>query len=147
MSVFPFINTASVKSASQELPMFREYAYDFENRCLKLDSSGKTYLVEGNAAIRIGIYFALGKARYRYTAYDAAYGSEIEAQLLGQSMGDEIVQMELERYITETLMCNPYIESLSNFEFSLQRDKVSVSFNCTTIYGPDQNSYQFDAPI
>lgn len=148
MGVFPFINTETVQTAaSQELPMFREYAYDFENRCLKLDASGKTYLVEGNEAIRIWIYFSLGTARYRYTAYDAAFGSEIEDQLIGQSMGDEIVQMELERFITEALMCNPYIEELSDFEFVLRKDGIDAVFTCRTVYGEDRNSYQIDAPI
>lgn len=148
MSIFPFISTESVqKTAAQELPVYKEYAYDFENRCLKLDSTGKTYLVEKNEAIRIWIYFALATARYRYTAYDAVYGSEIEDQLIGQSLGDGVTQMEVERYITEALMCNPYIEELSEFDFVLQRDGLLVSFRCRTIYGADRISYKIKAVV
>ena len=39
-------------------------------------------------------------------------------------MNDEVTQMELERYTTETLMCNPYIEELSEFDFVLQKDGI-----------------------
>ena len=48
MGVFPFINTETVQeAASKKLPLFREYAYDFEKHCLKLDDDGRTYLVQG----------------------------------------------------------------------------------------------------
>ena len=148
MGIFPFINPEEAKkAATTELPMFREYAYDFENRCLKLDSSGKSYLIEGNEAIRVWIYFALATARYRYTAYDKSFGSEIEDQLIGQSMEDEITQMELERYITEALMCNPYIEELSEFDFEGQRAFMKVSFLCRTVYGADRVSYEIKAVV
>lgn len=147
MGVFPFINTETArKAADQELPMFREYAYDFENGCLKTDSAGKTYLAEGNEALRIWIYFALATARYRYTAYDTAFGSEIES-LVGQPMSDEVTQMELERFITEALMCNPYIEELSDFDFVLLRDGIKASFNCRTVYGSDRVSYEVKAVV
>lgn len=148
MGVFPFINTEIVEnSKSQELPMFKEYAYDFENRCLKQDNTGNTYLVEGNEALRIWIYFALATARYRYTAYDTAFGSEIEDQLIGQPLSDEVTQTELERYITEALMCNPYIEELSDFDFTLLRDGIEASFNCRTVYGSDRVSYEIKAVV
>ena len=62
MGVFPFINPDVALEVNKDLPMFREYAYDFENQCLKL-KDGNTYLVEGNEALRIWIYFALGTAR------------------------------------------------------------------------------------
>lgn len=51
MSVFPFITPRSRAEASATaLPMFREYAYDYENNCLLL-RDGNTYLVEGNEAL------------------------------------------------------------------------------------------------
>lgn len=100
MSVFPFITPRSRAEASATaLPMFREYAYDYENNCLLL-RDGNTYLVEGNEALRIWIFKALATARFRYTAYDAAFGSEIDT-LPGLSLNDEIAQSELKRFITE----------------------------------------------
>ena len=77
MSIFPFISPEILESGqASELPMFREYAYDFENNRLLL-RDGNTYLVEGNEALRIWIFKALSTERFRYTAYDSAFGSEI----------------------------------------------------------------------
>ena len=144
MGVFPFINTEAAAPAAA-LPLFKEYAYDFETCSLKLQD-GKSYLVEGNEALRIWIYFALATARHRYTAYDAAYGSEINT-LIGEPLSDGIVQLELERYITEALMCNPYIEELSEFDFVLLRDGIQASFRCRTVYGEDRVSYKIEAVV
>lgn len=141
MGVFPFINPDVALEVNKDLPMFREYSYDFENQCLKL-KDGNTYLVEGNEALRIWIYFALGTARYRYIAYDRAFGSEIEDKLMGQPLSDDVTRMELERYITEALMCNPYIEELSDFDFEPLQSGIQVTFQCRTIYGTDQFIYE-----
>ncbi len=141
MGVFPFINPDVALEVNKDLPMFREYAYDFENQCLKL-KDGNTYLVEGNEALLIWIYFALGTARYRYIAYDRAFGSEIEDKLMGQPLSDDVTRMELERYITEALMCNPYIEELSDFDFEPLQSGIQVTFQCRTIYGTDQFIYE-----
>lgn len=136
MSIFPFINPELyIPAAISELPIFKEYAYDFENRCLKL-KDGKTYLVEGNEALRIWIHFALLTARYRYTAHSSGYGSELDT-LMGLNMSDEIVQTEAERFITEALMVNPYIKELSEFTFESLGDGLKVEFNVKTVYGEE----------
>ncbi|MFQ8732056.1 MAG: hypothetical protein ACLSAC_17460 [Enterocloster bolteae] len=44
-------------------------------------------------------------------------------------MNDEVTQMELERYTTEALMCNPYIEA-SEFDFISKKDGIKESFRC-----------------
>lgn len=134
MSVFPFITPRSRAEASATaLPMFREYAYDYENNCLLL-RDGNTYLVEGNEALRIWIFKALATARFRYTAYDAAFGSEIDT-LPGLSLNDEIAQSEPKRFITEAIMVNPYIVELSNFLFTRTKSGMTVEFDCETVYG------------
>lgn len=134
MSIFPFISPEVLESGqASELPMFREYAYDFENNCLLL-RDGNTYLVEGNEALRIWIFKALSTERFRYTAYDSAFGSEIHT-LIGSAIHSEIVTSELKRFIIEALMVNPYISELSNFQFTRTESGVQVEFDCTTIYG------------
>ena len=137
MSIFPFIDASNMVEAADNdnLPLLREYAYNFEKNELLLDRSGCTYLVEGNAALRIWIFKALTTARFRYTAYTAAFGEEYEDQLIGHSMDGEIVQLEMERFIIEALMVNPYIKRLENFEFSNTAWGLNVSFDCTSIYG------------
>ena len=77
-----------------------------------------------------------------YTHLDTTFGSEIEEQLIGQPMNDEVTQMELERYTTEALMCNPYIEELSEFDFVLQKDGIKESFRCRSVYGEETDVYK-----
>lgn len=120
--------------------MFREYAYDYENNCLLL-RDGNTYLVEGNEALRIWIFKALGTERFRYAAYDAAFGSEIDT-LPGMALNDDIAQSELKRFIVEALMVNPYIVTLSSFVFTRTMDSLVVEFDCETVYGKEQYTWR-----
>ena len=105
MSIFPFIDSTSTSTeTNDELPMLKEYAYDFEKNELLLDEGGRTYMVEGNEALRIWIFKALFTERCHYTAYSFAFGSEIQDQVIGHSMNVEIVKLEIERFIIEALM-------------------------------------------
>ena len=102
MSIFPFIDPeALVASQDNALPMFREYAYDYENNRLLL-RDGQTYLVEGNEALRIWIFKALDTERFRYTAYDSDYGSEIDT-LIG-AINSSVILPELKRFIIEAVL-------------------------------------------
>lgn len=137
MSIFPFIDTTSIhKETNAELPMLKEYAYDFEKNELLLDEAGRTYLVEGNEALRIWIWKALTTERFHYTAYSSSFGSELQDQLIGQS-NIEIVELEIERFIIEALMVNPYIKRLDHFVLEHTAIEMKVSFDCTSIYGTD----------
>lgn len=141
MSIFPFIDPEALGAGqSSALPMFREYAYDYENNRLLL-RDGQTYLVEGNEALRIWIFKALSTERFRYTAYDTDFGSEIHS-LIGGSLSSDIVKSELKRFIIEALMVNPYIEELSNFKFSRSGSGVTVEFDCATVYGKDKITWE-----
>lgn len=103
MSIFPFIDSTSTSTeTNDELPMLKEYAYDFEKNELLLDEGGRTYMVEGNEALRIWIFKALFTERCHYTAYSFAFGSEIQDQVIGHSMNVEIVKLEIEyRFLSE----------------------------------------------
>lgn len=141
MSIFPFINLdAQTTPRADELPLFKEYAYDFQHNCLAL-RNGKTYFVSGNEALKIWIYKALMTVRYRYVAHTTAYGGEVYS-LIGAVLSSDILTSELRRFIIEALMVNPYIVELSNFKFDKVKDGVTAEFNCKTIYGDAiQNIY------
>lgn len=142
MSIFPFISPESYSDGSQtaqELPLFAEYAYDFKKNALRL-KNGKTYLVYGNEALQIWIYKALKTQRFQFIGYTRAYGNEAET-LYGMAMNQDIFKSELRRFIIEALMVNPYIVELSNFTFEFEGSKVTVNFDCTTIYGEMRQQY------
>ena len=142
MSVFPFITPpADSPAAANSLPLFKEYAYDFANNCLLL-KDGQTYLVYGNEALRIWIFKALSCERFRYTAYDAAFGSEIDT-LPGLALNQAVLQAEIKRFITEALMVNPYIVKLDNFKFERSLSGLKVDFEVKTIYGVEPFKWQY----
>lgn len=139
MSIFPFINTKvdTDQVTADELPIFKEFAYDFQNNCLLRNDAGIPYLIERNEALKVWIYKALLTERFQYVAYDTDFGSEIST-LVGQNYNTDITNSELKRMIIETLMCNPYLEELKNWEFEAQRSGVQVRFDVTTIYGTER---------
>lgn len=146
MSIFPFIDPEIREGEmGEQLPLFKEYAYDFDKKCLKKDQ-GKTYLVSGSTALQIWIFFALSTARNKYTAHSAAYGSELQENVIGE-VNDELLQSEIERYITEALMVNPYIEELGEFSFETTAAGLSVSFHCRTVYGEETESFVVEGVI
>lgn len=134
MSVFPFFSEINEQDDMEEaLPVFREYAYDFENNCLKTDSEGNTIMVEENEALRIWIYKALMTARYRYVTYTDDYGSELD-DLTGVGLSFDIITLEIQRMITEALIYSPYITSIKDFNFEKLPAGIRVKFRVSSIY-------------
>ncbi len=133
-SIFPFTGTAQPDvNVISELPVLKEMAYDFEHNKL-LRNGGRTYLVEKDEALKIWIFKALKTKRFVYPAYTHAYGTEMD-KVVGENNHPDIVDSELKRYITETLMVNPYIQELSDFSFKHIGSGVAVSFIVTSLYG------------
>jgi len=133
MNLFPELSVAKI-SDEKRLPMYREWAFDFEKEELKT-KHGKYYLVEGNEALKIWIYKALKTERYIFVAYTKNYGSEVST-LIGIVEDEDILFSEISRYIEESLLVNPYIISVSDFNFSRSKSsEVDVRFNVNTIYG------------
>ena len=134
MSVeFPFPGGVSVL-AEQELPPFREYAWDFENDCFIYDEAGKRIIVEGDEALKIWVYKALKTERYEYLAYSWQYGIELKP-FIGKVMGVYERYSELKRVIIECLMVNPYIRSVDSVDFQTDGDYTHCDIALTTVYG------------
>lgn len=142
MSIFPFIDgTEKQGITTEELPVLKEYAYDFQNNELLLDENGCTYMVEGNEALRIWIFKALTTERCHYTAYSFDFGSEYQEKLIGHAMDSDVMKLEMQRYITEALMVNPYIKQLDNFVFLEMGSGMTISFECFSVYGEEKITF------
>lgn len=134
MSIFPFFSEINdQEETEEELPVFREYAYDFENNCLKTDSEGNTIIVEENEALKIWIYKALMTARYRYVTYTDDYGSELD-DLTGVGLSYDIIISEIQRMITEALIYSPYITTIKDFNFEKLSSGIKAKFTVSSIY-------------
>lgn len=87
-------------------------------------------------AMKQAIYKILLTERYQYIMYSWNYGIEL-LDLYGEPVS--YVYPELERRITEALLWDDRIESVSDFEFDIsKKGVVHVSFTAHTIFGDVQ---------
>lgn len=132
---FPFLTGTRVESA-QALPLFKEYAWDFDNNCFLHDGNGNMILLEGNEAIKIWILKAMKTDRFAYLAYTWRYGFEGK-KFIGKVISVGERRSELRRGIIECLMINPYIRSIDKIEFveTSNGRQLEINIELTTIYG------------
>lgn len=132
---YPFAGlTRTVESSQGDLPLFREYDWNFEDDTFRYNSSGKRIALEGDEALKIWVYKALKTERNQYLAYSTRYGIELKP-FIGKVMSVGERYSELKRVIIECLMVNPYIKSIDSIEFDANGDKVDCRIELTTIYG------------
>ncbi|HIG0360384.1 TPA: DUF2634 domain-containing protein [Clostridium sporogenes] len=118
---------------NEELPLFKEYAWDIENNKFILED-GKFKVVEGNQALKIWIWKVLKTARYRYLAYSWNYGQEYET-LIGKGLSAAALKLEVERYIKEAILINPYVKDIYNLNIIVEGAKLNIDFIVSTVYG------------
>jgi phage baseplate assembly protein W len=106
------------------------------NYKMNLDKERVVGSVDGLEAMKQVIFKILHTERYEYPIYSWDYGVELK-DLIGRPMS--YVLPELERVITEALEADDRIDSVDNFEFDVQKNKVSVTFTVHTIYGDLEN--------
>ena len=132
---FPF-TSVSTSNALTTLPMFKEWAWDFENDRFLRNSNGEMILLEGNEALKVWIYHTMKAERWAYLAYSDSYGVEMQ-QFIGHVLTVGERRSELRRVIKEALMVNPYIRSVDRIDFEEgERGRVlNINVELTTIYG------------
>ena len=135
MAEYPF---AAVQTTPTEepLPLFKEYAWDFDNDCFIYDGDGKHILLEGNEAVKIWCYKALKTERFMYLAYSHGFGIELYP-FMAKVMGIMERKSELKRMVTESLMVKPYIVSVDSITFDEdnRNEDMEIHIALTTIYG------------
>lgn len=134
-SEFPFVGSTTIIE-SDDLPVLKEYAWDFETDKFIYDNSGNHVIVEKNEALKVWIYKALKTERFDYMAYSWQYGIELKP-FIGKVMSVQERFSELKRVITECLMVNPYIVSLDSFSFEEEKhgETAHLTIRLTSIYG------------
>lgn len=138
MSVeFPFsgaTDEAIAENSEDNLPLFVEYAWDFELDRFIYDGSGRHVTVSGKEAIEVWVYKALKTERYEHLAYSWQYGIEVK-KFIGLVMQTGDRMDELKRVIVDCLMINPYIQSVDSVEMSQEGRKMTCQISLTTVYG------------
>ena len=124
-----------VAISADTLPNFSEWANDYEKKELKLKNK-MPYLVFKNDALEIWIWKALHPETelFAYLAYTPEYGNELYIQIV-RFVNSVVRKSELQRIITEALICNPYILSVSDFIFNHTGSVMNIQATVTTVYG------------
>ena len=133
--IFPDWGTQTAKNSEEELPLYTEWAMDWDGGAFAL-RDGKPYTVTGNEALKIWVRCALHpeNARFLYTAHSAEYGNQL-MELLAETAGWDILESLLRREIQETLLVSPYINAVDGFAFTREGNRLTVRFRVGTVYG------------
>jgi len=126
--------TAQTTPSQQPLPLYQEWAVDWEQGCFAL-RNGSPYLLSGNPALQIWVRCALhpGSVRFVHSAHSAEYGNRLTA-ILGSYTDRGILESQLRREIRETLLVSPYIKDVDDFSFSYEGSRLTAVFTVHTIY-------------
>ena len=132
--IFPDWGTAPDTAPEEALPLFREWAVDWENESFAL-RRGEPYLVSGDEALKIWVTRALRpeSQRFRYTAWSADYGNELTL-LLGGCVDQGILESQVRQYVRDALLACPYIREVDGFSFAHEGSRVTAAFYVATIY-------------
>lgn len=135
MSLFPFLDgiTEEENNDNNELPLYKEYKWDFEANEFVL-RDGKFIIVEGLEAVKIWIYKVLLTERYKWYIYSWDFGNEFK-EMIGSHYSPELVKSEVARLLEECLLVNPYIETISDIEIDFKGDELEFNFIVNTVYG------------
>jgi len=132
--IFPDWGTAPAGAAAEALPLYTEWAVDWDKGCFAL-RNGAHYLVTGVEALKTWVRCALHaqSVRYAYSAHSAGYGNQL-AEMMGESMDRGLLENRLRREIRETLLVSPYITAVDGFAFTRQGGRVTAAFTVHTLY-------------
>lgn len=88
--------------------------------------------VDGLEAVKQAVEKILNTDRYEYPIYSFSYGVELQ-KLVGKEQ--PYVRAELKRIITEALLRDDRIKSVSDFAISFDGDRCDCFFSVKSIYG------------
>lgn len=131
--IFPDWGTAP-NEESQSLPLFREWAVDWQKGVLAL-RDGEPYTVTGTEALKTWVRLALAPEcrRFACSAHSHDYGNELET-LMGRCADSGIRDSQLRRMVRDALLANPYITGVDGFSVTQTGDTVRVACTVRTVY-------------
>lgn len=131
----PFVTGPTASDiTSNNLPVFKEFAWDFERDRFLYNADGSHKIVEKNEAIKVWVMHALRVERYRYLAYFDDYGIELEP-FVGTGPNDKERSSELLQYIKEGMLVNTYIVDVIALSTELDHKTITMKLNLETVYG------------
>lgn len=127
--MFPFdIEDEELGIEEEKEQPLTDYEIDFETGKL----TGR--IISGLDVIKQRVRIILGTNRYYYPQYSWDHGCELEA-LIGKNYDLDYIKTEAKRMVSEALMDEDYIDSITDFDAAVDGVRLTVSFTMNTIYG------------
>ena len=135
-----FLNQNTEKE-KKELPIFTEYAIDFDT-LEPLKNGDRLVELNGNEALKVWIFKALKTKRNSYKIHSDSYGNDLDIHI-GTVYQESIKNALIISEIKDCLSVNPYILDCYNFELNYNNhdNNLKVSFNVSTVYGESEVLY------
>ena len=120
---------------TKDLSLFKEMAINFENGEV-ITKNGEIIILEGEEALNIWIWKALKTERNRFKAYSGNFGSDIYKEI-GYVYDRTIKEQLMINEIIDTLLVNPYITNVYDFDmlYSDETLSLNINFKVDSIYG------------
>ncbi|MEK3827404.1 contractile injection system sheath initiator [Paenibacillus sp. FSL K6-1558] len=122
-------------AASEEVRFGRSWRYDYDAGDFVLTPSGKVATADAHEAWVQWCIKAVKTPRYRHVIYSRDYGSELE-DLIGQGDSRGVMESEIARMVTETLLADPRTDAVGQFTFDWDREQCG--FTCRVMSVQDE---------
>lgn len=119
-------------AASEEVRFGRSWRFDFDAGDFVLTPSGKVAAAGPQEAWVQWCIKAVKTPRYRHVIYSRNYGSELE-ELVGQGDSRGVMESEITRMVTETLLADPRTDSVDQFTFDWNLEQCMFSCRVTSV--------------
>lgn len=120
------------EAESGEVRFGRSWRFDYDAGEFVLTPSGKVAAADGHEAWVQWCSKAVRTPRYRHVIYSRNYGSELE-DLIGGGDSRGVVESEIVRMVTETLLADPRTEAVDQFAFDWEREVCRFSCRVTSV--------------
>ena len=131
MNNFPIEVAAPTNIADTNVPLLKEYAWDFDRNEIILDENGKFIIVEGVEALKVRNYLSLKIYKGRFFIYKNKVGTKLK-DLIGKSKN--YVSLRVEEMLYEAIVDDVYVTDIDNLEINYVNSKIVVTFDVINIY-------------
>ncbi|GAC41251.1 DUF2634 domain-containing protein [Paenibacillus popilliae] len=133
--LFPTFDVPALVNAAadNQVQYPQSWLYDFENKRVVMDGSGRAVMVDGLTAWAQWCIKAASTLRFTHLAYGPDFGTEREGAWRQPTR--KATESELERTITEALIVDPRTDTVRDFAFTWSGDELLVSFTAIPVIG------------
>lgn len=132
MSILP----SGALSSSQTITFQQQPSHTWS---INQDTGRIEGICDGLDAVKQAVDIILHVQRFQWQIYQPYSGTMLD-DLIGEDAG--YVAAEVQRRVTEALLMDDRINSVTDYTYSFQEDTLSVEFRVNTVYGVIQTSME-----